>query len=491
MAEPQERSKITPLSAWDQSSSRFHIRLVLNFELDDSKRKEVAAHLGSVLKRLSAERPDLAGRLHVNGEFDGERHGERPGWIYLRESPDFEIPLEIVNVEDKVRSFQDLKADSFPAKDFIDPLFGYTGPSLFCGLGVPAAVVRVLFVKGGMLLATFVHHAFGDGECLMEFLETFSAASRGESTPRPGNRCLDFAKRTRTNGVTSEKQPSFHQLLKKCPEYVELSKPMGPNQPTLRPGGESESAYVKDGKIFVLRKEKIRKLKELVMHHAPAERLPSSYICLSTLFWVFAANSRMRSEEDQPSWESHGRATMTNPVNWRFRAFQEENKGYYGNSAALAQMVTSVQEVSLAAHDWEAYARLVRASEDAIRNVNEKFVRRRTRLFEAAPNPRFLGLYMDPRIPQDLAFNTWRDFGADTLWDLCGTGSNGSGIGGGIVKPDSLRRSQDSWNMGGTLILPARGDSDLYEVLLTIPKPAMDQLKSTERFMRWIDRVLD
>ncbi|CAI4211961.1 unnamed protein product [Parascedosporium putredinis] len=439
MAEPQERSKITPLSAWDQSSSRFHIRLVLNFELDDSKRKEVAAHLGSVLKRLSAERPDLAGRLHVNGEFDGERHGERPGWIYLRESPDFDIPLEIVNVEDKVRSFQDLKADSFPAKDFIDPLFGYTGPSLFCGLGVPAAVVR----------------------------------------------------RTRANGVTSERQPSFHQLLKKCPEYVELSKPMGPNQPTLRPGGESESTYVKDGKIFVLRKEKIRKLKELVMHHAPAERLPSSYICLSTLFWVFAANSRMRSEEDQPSWESHGRATMTNPVNWRFRAFQEENKGYYGNSAALAQMVTSVQEVSLAAHDWQAYARLVRASEDAIRNVNEKFVRRRTRLFEAAPNPRFLGLYMDPRIPQDLAFNTWRDFGADTLWDLCGTGSNGSGIGGGIVKPDSLRRSQDSWNMGGTLILPARGDSDLYEVLLTIPKPAMDQLKSTERFMRWIDRVLD
>ena len=67
-----------------------------------------------------------------------------------------------------------------------------------------------------------------------------------------------------------------------------------------------------------------------------------------------------------------------------------------------------------------------------------------------------------------------------------GQGIPNSKLEGSWVKPDKLRRSQDNWNMGGTLILPAREGSTDYEVLLTIPGPAMDLLCRDWGFMRWV-----
>ena len=185
--------------------------------------------------------------------------------------------------------------------------------------------------------------------------------------------------------------------------------------------------------------------------------------------------------------------------------------------------------------------------EREIRGVDGEFVRTRIELFEGARDPRVLGLVMDPRVGADLAFNTWREFGADTLWELGmddfaqngvengiedgeaaenGTaedgisengeamngeshaGENGKAVDGENaahengkamvnrngrttgVKPDKLRRSQDDWNMGGTLILPAREGSTDYEVLLTIPGPAMDLLCRDWGFMRWVSGVV-
>jgi len=490
MAEKKDVSTSTPLSLWDQASSRFHIRLVLCFELDNSKRDQVVSHLGNVLRQLSRSRPDLAGRLHL---------GERRGWIHLRESPDFQIPLEVMDGEKifRIDDYKELRERSFPAAAFLGAdMFTYQGAVVSSKSEVPVAAVRIIFIDGGMLLATFLHHGFGDGECLKEFLEAFSAQSRGETVSVPGNRSLDFAKKKNNkkeqdDEICSEKAPSFHQLLEKCPEYVESLELEGPNQPTYRPGGLNESDYRKDGKIFVFTSDKIQKLKDLVMKHAPSDRPPSSYVCLATLFWAHAAQARMDFEAEEESWECDGLAMMTNPVNWRLRAFRDENKSYYGNSATLAQTCVEKDELQLACEKPEFWARLVRKVEAAIRKIDDDFVRQRVELFEAAPDPRSLCLLIDPRIPQDLAFNTWRDFGADTEWDLYGEGPGAKGVGGGIIKADALRRSQDHWNLGGTLILPARQSSDEYEVLLTIPRDAMEELCDDENFMCWVTRVIE
>lgn len=482
---------VTPLSIWDQSTSRFHIRLVLCFGVDNAQREQVTTHLRATLDRLASLRPEFAGRLLL---------GERQGWVYMRKSPEYEIPFDTHDIEsDFGYTYEELKAASFPAKAFVHPRFGYPGGITDAYCKVPVAVVRAFFIDGGMLLATFLHHTFGDGECMLGFLHAFAAQSRGMPTPSVGTRSLEFTRRK----VITEKTPSFEQLLAKCPEFVRTEPHLGPNQPIPRPGGRSMDSYVKDGKIFVFTNETIQRLKDVVSKHAPSTRSPSSYVVLASLIWAHAADARLQTETHEPTWGDPNEAMMTNPVNWRYRAFKDKNSQYYGNAATLAQTKVHTDDLHGACKDEAEWARLARKLEACIRAVDDEYVRTRIEMFESAPDPRELGLIMEPRVPQDLAFNTWREFGADTIWDL-GVEAHQNGSNGGVngdrndengvlggVRPDKLRRSQDDWNVGGTLILPARKGSDVYEVLLTIPRPAMDLLRGDERFMKWVKTTLD
>ncbi|KAL2107168.1 hypothetical protein VUR80DRAFT_5602 [Thermomyces stellatus] len=484
-----DKVSITPLSIWDQSTSRFHIRLVLCFGVENDQREQVTAHLRTTLDRLARLRPEFAGRLLL---------GERRGWVYLRESPEHSIPFDTCNIEGEFGyTYEELKAQSFPAKAFVHPRFGYRGGIADACCRVPVAVVRAFFIDGGMLLATFLHHTFGDGECMLEFLRAFAAQSRGVHIKGRGTRSLEFTR----SKVAAEKRPSFEQLLARCPEFVRTEPHLGPNQPIARPGGRPMDSYVRDGKIFVFTNATIRHLKEVVSEHAPSARPPSSYVVLASLIWAHAASARLQTETHEPTWGDAGEAVMTNPVNWRYRAFTDRNGEYYGNAATLAQTRVGTEELRRACGDEAEWARLARRLEARIRAVDDAYVRARVEMFESAPDPRELGLVMDPRVPQDLAFNTWREFGADTVWDLgvsaqrqqngSSDGANGEDGAVGGVRPDKLRRSQDEWNVGGTLILPAREGSDVYEVLLTIPRPAMDLLRADGGFMKWVDGVLD
>lgn len=489
-----DECSVTPLSTWDQSTSRFHIRLVLCFGVDNAQREQVTAHLRATLDRLARLRPDFAGRLTL---------GERLGWVYMRESPEYEIPFDTADIESEFGyTYEELKEASFPAKAFVHPRFGYHGGIADAYCKVPVAVVRAFFIDGGMLLATFLHHTFGDGECMLEFLRAFAAQSRGVHIEAVGSRSLEFTR----SKVISEKTPSFEQLLEKCPEFVLTNPSLGPNQPIPRPGGRSMDSYKKDGKIFIFRNDTIQRLKDVVSKHAPSSRPPSSYVVLASLIWAHAANARLQTEKHEPTWGDAGDATMTNPVNWRYRAWRDKNGQYYGNAATLAQTKVHTDDLQRACVDEAEWARLARKLEGCIRAVDEAYVRTRVEMFESAPDPRVLGLVMEPRVPQDLAFNTWREFGADTVWDL-GVGARQNGSNGGMngdkngengengvvggVRPDKLRRSQDDWNVGGTLILPAREGSDVYEVLLTIPRPAMDLLRADGGFTKWVDGILD
>lgn len=537
---------VTSLSTWDQSTSRFHIRLVLCFSVPNSQRENVTAHLAATLDRLSKHRPDLAGRLHL---------GHRQGWICLRKSPSFRIPFDTRNIEDEFGyTYEELEKASFPAGAFVHPRFGYPGRIGEAEPPVPVAAVRAFYVDGGLLMATFLHHAFGDGECMLEFLGAFSGASRGVRVPARGSRCLEFTRRGALSKTDKSekiekiektgKKLSFEELLARCPEFTLTHPSLGPNQPTPRPGGPPESSYAKTGRIFIFSAASIQGLKNAVQRHAPSDRPPSSYVVLASLIWVHAARARTATETHEDSWGDPGVATLTVPVNWRRRAFGAASSGYFGNAAALARTTTSTSDLLLSCGDEKVWAGVVRKLEREIRGVDADFVRRRVELFEGAEEPRVLGLVMDPRVGADLAFNTWREFGADTLWELGmddvapdrvvngdvvenrdgevmengevengdarengeknmeknvkkdekeeknGEGMANGKLEGSWVKPDKLRRSQDNWNMGGTLILPAREGSTDYEVLLTIPGPAMDLLCRDWGFMRWVSGML-
>lgn len=233
----------------------------------------------------------------------------------------------------------------------------------------------------------------------------------------------------------------------------------------------------------------------------PATRKPSKYTCIAGLTFRGIVKARLSEPPEAqhypytPSVDDVAR--LQTMVNWTSRAFKDQNPDYYGNATAVA--VTEVNchprdtsillgRESHKGSDLETLSQLVYKIENTIASVDEAFVNARTEMFSRVSDPRRIGLEFDPRTPQDLGFNTWRFFGAETYWTIPGVGSEADDS--KPTRPDVLRRMQDVWNMAGALILPARNNSPVHELLITLPVTAMERLCRDSDFMEWVDHVI-
>ncbi|KAL1895115.1 hypothetical protein Cpir12675_003387 [Ceratocystis pirilliformis] len=482
------------LSAWDQAASRAHVRLAICFDLRSSTpREEIVRQLKSTLSLLAHAKPYYAGRLFL---------GPRLGWAYMHEAADYSIPLE---AHDESKSFgmtyEQFRQDGFPAHATVHPRYYIDGTlrDYFGeGDGVPVIVIRAFFVNGGLVLSIFFHHTFGDGDAMGKFIEDFAQQSRS-SLPIPTtiqDRDLSFTGFNDPCDYTL----SAESLFKACPEYVYEPKQLGPNNSVVGPGGISPDEYPKTGRTFVFHKDSIDRLRTAIRSQlnpdadaataaaaAAGSAFPSAYVALAALTWVHTANARRIGEShiEQPISSDQnndaGSGALINPVNWAYRTFRDTHHGYTGNAVMLARTKIPVCDLAVAADDMTTLAGVAAAINMAI-NFDETFVRTRLQLADHVDDPRNIMLSFDARIREDFAFNTWRDFGADCEWDLLGDGRT--------VKADALRRPQPDWNLVGSLILPARQSSKLYEIVITIPAPSMEVLVADDRYTKWTRRIV-
>lgn len=457
------------LSIWNQNSPRVYISVVLCFPLDSSLVGDAIRHLKSSLARLAKERPLFAARLQAASV-------NQPGLAHIGHSPGHEIPFEVsytsTNDDDH---YEQIKAEGFPPALFIKPQFGIPGLIHEESGPLPASRVHALIIPGGLLLVVYLHHSLCDGDSLRIFLECFAAQTRGDAIDRPSEQAFR-APRSRHKKTTS-----FQSLISRCPEYTILPNFNGPTQPLIGGSGTPLDLIDKTGKIFVFKRNRIQELQELVRKSLDLPRTPSTYTCLAALTFAHVTKARLSRENFLPPWECKGEALLWNSVNWRTRAFQELTEDYFGNAALPAVTKVSNEQLLDACSNTVALCKivpLIRASVDA---VDEEYVRRRLAMVTALPDPRLIGVNYDPRIPQTLAFNTWRHFGADAIWDIPGVS---------VEKPDAIRRAHGAWNLGTALILPAQASSDKQEIFISLPRVSMELLCKDTKWLRWVDRVI-
>ncbi len=168
-------------------------------------------------------------------------------------------------------------------------------------------------------------------------------------------------------------------------------------------------------------------------------------------------------------------------MNWRTRAFQDATRDYFGNAALPAVTRMAAGRLAAACEDDGELARAAALVRETIDGVDQPYVHSRLAMLSAAPDPRLIGVRYDPRMPEVLAFNTWRHFGADAAWRVPGVPA---------ARPDAIRRAHGSWNLGTALILPARAGSPGQELFVSLSVDAMRLLCEDERWMRWVDRVI-
>ncbi|KAF6837085.1 trichothecene 3-o-acetyltransferase [Colletotrichum musicola] len=402
---------------------------------DDAKEEEIVASLHAALDRLAAQRPDVADTLRVE---------LRLGVISLETSEGGTIPLTKLDANAKINiSYNDLKR-----KDH-----------------VRAGLVNYSFIQGGLLLWVHLNHAFADGLSLQAFVECLAAQTRGEVVDHPASQKLgpELAM-CEEDGRTEP----FTRLMEACPDLTVMFDDSGPGTTVSLGRALSLDNSSKSEKIFVFKREKLQELRGLLANANNTEKAPTIYQCLAALTW---ANIQSEVESE-----------MMISVNWRKRVFQDDTKDYFGNTTTYPMIKTRVTQVVGAAESIESLAALVGLIDRGIKSVDKGFVARRTKAMAACPDIRLLRAAIDLMNPVSLGFNTWRYFGADEEWKLPGLASR---------KADAVRRVSSGIGVGTALILPAKKDSEEYELVVSLMTDSMNELCRSEQWMRWVDRVIE
>ena len=495
------------LTTWNQVAPRVYVRQVYCFPYHAhcTDLEPLRENLASALARASEHFPEVAGKVVL---------GKAPaGQLLISKKSSDEIPLKIFDHRKTFGCrYVDLKGQGFPPSAFVDPSFNVWYKVEEGDPGIPAAEIHARVINGGLLLYTYFHHSISDGMGMCNFISTFAAYTRAGQARHLHHTAdiqVDLPGQTGAKLIESH---GFEDLVKQCSEYVIVPDLSGPTSPRLQPFGVPLDCVQKTGRIFVFSTEKIELLKTAVREWrsksitATGNSSPSTFACLSALTWSFATVMRMGVGPGSAACQSLQNKSgvqrsegvdcrLLMPASWARRAFQQITKEYGGNAVALPRANNSLLNlfnVACSSPNTMSAARdflgpLIHSIETALASVNDEFVATRTAMFRAAPDPRMIGIDLDPRDPRDFAFNSWRHLGADTLWGIPGTGGDDANLNG--VHPDSVRRAQDAWNMGAGVIMPGRRQSK-YEVLVTLDTVSMMRLCSDERWKSWVDEIV-
>ncbi|KAI8964231.1 hypothetical protein F5Y11DRAFT_355828 [Daldinia sp. FL1419] len=462
-----------PLSVWNQNAPRVYICVVLCFPCDYQRRHDAIRHIESALKRLARERPVFAGRLRTNSSSGG---------VSLHRSPSQDIPFQVLSPSETCRQeYSRMEDAGFPPGAFVGPRFGVSGAINSRHESIPVSKVQAEFPPGGLLLSIFLHHGLVDGGSLRVFLECFAAQTRNTPVNLPSEQAFPLHHRSRRGPITIRNVSTFQGLLNRCPEYTRLDDLSGPTQPRIMEGGPSMANIEKIGKIFVFRNERLQELRDLIRSRNGGVELPSAYTSLAALAFAHITKSRVAAENSLPGVEQKRHAMLWNSVNWRTRAFKGATENYFGNAALPVVTKASMSQLTAACDDDRELARLVPLVKASIDAVDQEYVSRRLAMLCEVPDPRLVGVNYDPRMPETLAFNTWRHFGADVEWNIPGVP---------VARADAIRRAHGSWNLGTALILPAKADSMKQELFVSLPVDSMRLLCADVGWTRWVDRII-
>lgn len=485
-------SPTTKISPWSQAAPRHYMSIVLCFRVDSNNNRTLTSkHIQDALACVVTKRPDFARHLILDPES--------PSDLRIQAAPPSPvIPCDHLPADFLYGpSFSELEAQNFPAPAFVNPEFIISGDINPSSGPKPVVRIRLLYIKEGLLMFTYMHHAYGDGSCLDDFVTLLST----EMAYKPESNNVVDNKRINVDfdlGSDKKKDRDFKSLLQKCPEYGLFSDPMGPTQPVLAPVDLDMASYKKPmtGKIFVVRSAKLRPVLDWLKEAYEGKPI-SSFLAIRALIWAHTTKARLANEAALSALFANHKPKFTNPHNWNdpgknLFPTNDSLKTYFGNGVAIASVTLPSAEVLLEACDWKrakeqgkaptALLEVIRRIDQANRAIDREFVLTRTALFESAPDIRHIGVAHDARAPHTFSCNTWKFLGGRATFWFPGEREG--------VRCSAIRRAQGEWAFPHALVLPGRpaiegGD---LELLVTLPAMCMKALEEDEDWMGLLDR---
>ncbi|PUZ76407.1 hypothetical protein GQ55_1G288100 [Panicum hallii var. hallii] len=279
---------------------------------------------------------------------------------------------------------------------------------------LPAPVLAVQVTRpasgdGGVVVGVSVHHAVADGHSVWQFMRAWSAVSRSSASqglaPRP---TFDRAK---------IRHPEAEELARRFLQTIAPALPTvrsSPCRPTL--------ALDRRRRSFLIRADQIQSVKERIMAQSVAigeqlEKLPSTYVAVSSLVWT----SIVRAKALDHGEGSGDACYFLVPVDCR-RHLPGAGEGYFGNCLSLSYAKAAARDLT---KPDAGVAHAAAAIRDAAREKLANPLRGAERWAEAyagMPRERFTPTGSSDRF---MAYETDMGWGAPSLVELVSPSDRG------------------------------------------------------------------
>jgi Transferase family len=521
------------LSILDQGMPRHYTRFCLAFRLGETPASQAISRLEAFFRRTFQAQPWLAGyACPVEGDFPPEGK--------------LEIRFSQQDVESFPVQVQELPEEKFPLTY-----------DEFCELGMPPSKIprelvstcperrsdtepaRILdvtvnIVRGGLLVAIFLHHGVTDGASMGTIIS--GQLCRGISDPSPPFTAVDLAEKAHAESSTRSPLSSMppDQRVGTHLEYKPALRALGKfPQPPL---GPTPTPAEVTSHIFLFSDSTLQSLKSCLnslVKSSPEPSVPwlTTHDALQSLLWQHLTNARIPSLKaslsDRPLPDI---STLLIPVNIRKRITPPLPPTYLGGAVALAPATVPLASLLHSTLDPQPNPARGTVMDDrfygyllptamtihtTIARCDDTYLREVLALTSLQANVRsMVDLNTDTAAALDLCITSWavlpifegageeghgsgRDDGTARASDGTTTPAAGGTLGMGLGLPDYVRKPW-SRDAGGCIILPrdrrrrdgGRGEPGL-EVLVQLKTVDMERLMKDRRFMACVERVID
>ncbi len=355
------QSQVINLPPVDQYMIRIYIPIILCFPLGpENSPRQVYSELRCGLSDALVDFPFMAGRI--------VKHDAARDRIQIQLSTDGGVVFkynDLTSSESSSPDFHDLEQAHFPPSEFDESLT--PGVPLFpTGSKLPILLLQANFIKGGLLLVAYFHHAASDVVGWTGFTRSWakntSAASRGARlAPRPSFEALDRSPLFRVdNNLT----------LEQCEQLVKVEEVAGHTNmigDVLNRPLQKATRSNKVCAIWYFSADNLRALKAAAqpVQTATADSWVSTNDSLCALFWRHCSRASHLKESGYTT------AKFQIPVNVRSRL--SLNPDYVGNAVMPALFSYPIQELYSTVPD--SLHLTARAIRKAINRIDESQVR--------------------------------------------------------------------------------------------------------------------
>jgi len=337
-----ETVKLSPI---DQFTIRVYTPALLLFRLSaNASRAVVSSELQRGLASLLDDIPILAGNVITEDETRGTVQLDIPENAGVL----FKVKEMVDAEKGPVLDFAELEKACFPSSSL--------DPSLLSPIHLvpepvaPCLAVQANFIRGGLILATYVHHSVADGAALGTFWKAWSRHTAAVSEARliPTSESFAFE--------ALERSPLFQgtrsrRKLTDFPGFKETRRPITADSGTsplyVAPGSkastEAKTATKLPPKLAIaywyISRDKLRKLEEMAKPKDPKESRRTESEVLSAFIWQHYSGARCLLERGVET------VAFFMPCNGRARLDPPLHPDYLGNAVVHSRAELPIAEL--------------------------------------------------------------------------------------------------------------------------------------------------